>query len=49
MRMFRIENQHSSGIRDELILYNAPMAEFFKELGRRKHRRLQQIVELFPQ
>jgi hypothetical protein len=49
MRLFRIENQHSSGLREELILYSAPMPEFFEELERRKHPRLQQIVELIPQ
>ena len=44
-RIFRIENQQSSGIDQELFLYNAPMPEFLEELKRRKHRRFQQIVD----
>ena len=48
-RILRFENRQSSGIRPELFLYNSPMPEFFEEPGRRKHPRLQQIVDLYPQ
>jgi hypothetical protein len=48
-QVFRTENQRSPGIRQALFLYNAPMPEFFEELEWRKHPRLQQIADLFPQ
>ena len=49
MRVFKIEHQHSPGIRQEQFLYNAPMPEFFEEPKRRKYPQLQQIVDLLPQ
>jgi hypothetical protein len=48
-RIFRIKSQQSSGIRQELFLYNAPMPEFLEEPKRRKYPRFQQIVDLVPE
>jgi hypothetical protein len=48
-RIFKIGNQQSPDIRQELFLYNAPMPEFLEELKQRKYPRFQQIVDSLPE
>lgn len=47
-RIFRLENQQSSEICQELLLYNATMPEFLEEPDQRQRLRFWPIIDSLP-